>query len=259
MIVKSGLENYLSLLTRQLYNLTAVDLSESQIKDCLHSNIDKALDRFCVCLSHSRMKHNFENGEVEFNPLHGGHVAIFLWILANTIKINPDNKYLNMPEMLCTLNKIINGLELSKNVDMPEWFFLEHPLGTILGRAKYSNGFFCLQGCTVGAANGKEPLIFPEFGQNVIMLAHSMVLGDSHIGNNVIFSANSTIINQDVPDNSIVFGQGPYLSIKQLSPGIMKEKISIYWDIDYSRSPKMNGLMSRFSTNLNEKISTNQL
>ena len=93
---------------------------------------------------------------------------------------------------------------------MPSIFFLDHPVGSVLGRAKYSERFSFSQNCTVGNNKG----IYPTFGQNVKMMAGSKVLGNSRIGNNVIISANSYIKDFDIPSYSLVFGISPNLVIK---------------------------------------------
>ena len=101
-------------------------------------------------------------------------------------------------------------MDIYSEVRLPEVFFFEHPLGLILGRAKYGNNFFAMQGCTVGGNKG----IYPIIGENVKMFSDSKVLGNSNIGDNVLISANSYIKDTDIPRNSIVFGQSPNLIIK---------------------------------------------
>ena len=89
-------------------------------------------------------------------------------------------------------------------------FFLEHPLGTVLGRAQYGNNFFAMQGCTVGGNKGKYPVI----GNNVKMFSNSKILGSSIIGENVWIGANCYIKDTNIADNMIVFGQYPNLIYK---------------------------------------------
>lgn len=110
------------------------------------------------------------------------------------------------------LNKILHSVDIYSEVELPPVFFLEHPLGTVLGRAEYGNNFFAMQGCTVGGNKGKYPII----GENVKMFSNSKVLGDSHIGNNVWLSANTYVKDELIPNNSIVFGSTPNLIIKEL-------------------------------------------
>jgi serine O-acetyltransferase len=93
---------------------------------------------------------------------------------------------------------------------MPKIFFLDHPVGTVLGKANYGEGFTFAQNCTVGNNKGK----YPVFGLNVRMKSGSKVLGDCMIGDNVIISANTYIKDMNIPKCSIVFGSSPNLIIK---------------------------------------------
>ena len=111
----------------------------------------------------------------------------------------------------------MNGVELFYEVDLPGHWSCEHPIGAVMGRAKYGDRFFFYQGCTVGGNPNREGTIkYPVIGNNVRMFSNSKILGNSYIGNNVIMSANSYCINESVPDDVIVFGQSPSLQLKRM-------------------------------------------
>ena len=241
------LENKLySAVTRQLTNL--FDLTEGE-RDLMSAMFPEAVDRTLYCFSHINNKY-FQRGEI--NPLHSVQYTQFLYYCANTVfhgidtgakqqktpmpasdenqdlpNMNSGRLIINNDEIaetsrsLCSklymLNKALSACEIYYEVELPDIFLLEHPVGTVMGRGKFSNYFFFLQNCTVGANNN----LYPEFGERVVMCAGSKVLGTSHIGSNVIISADTCVIDQDVPDNSIVFGRSPNLIIK---PG-HKDKI----------------------------------
>lgn len=95
---------------------------------------------------------------------------------------------------------------------MPESFFLEHPVGTVLGRAQYGNRFFAMQNCTIGGNKGYYPII----GNNVKMYSGAKILGNSIIGDNVSVAANTYIKDTNIPDNATIFGSSPHLVIKYL-------------------------------------------
>lgn len=88
-------------------------------------------------------------------------------------------------------------------------FGAEHPLGSILGKAKYSDGLFVYQGVTIGGNKGKYPVI----GRNVTLYSNSRVIGESIIGDNVVISAETYIKDQNIPPNSLVFGKSPNRTI----------------------------------------------
>jgi serine O-acetyltransferase len=105
--------------------------------------------------------------------------------------------------------KSMSGCDLYFEVEMPEVFFFDHPLGSHLGRAKYGNNFSFIQGCTVDDKDGK----FPEIGNNVVMLTGSKIIGDSCIGDNCIISEGTIIVDEKIGANSIVYGKSPNLII----------------------------------------------
>ncbi|MCR4861361.1 MAG: transferase [Ruminococcus sp.] len=113
------------------------------------------------------------------------------------------------------LNKVLNSVDLFYAIELPESWSCEHPLGSVMGRAKYGNHFFFYQGCTVGGNYNKGVLEYPVIGKNVTMYSNSKILGNSIIGDNTLIAANAYIKNELIPDNSIVFGQSPNLIIKQ--------------------------------------------
>jgi serine O-acetyltransferase len=79
------------------------------------------------------------------------------------------------------------GFKVYHEVVLPESFFFEHPIGLVLGRAKYGNRFFAMQNCTVGGNKGKYPII----GNNVKLYSGAKIIGNCVIGNNVSVAANT--------------------------------------------------------------------
>ena len=107
---------------------------------------------------------------------------------------------------------MINALDLYYEIEMPDVFFMDHPVGTVLARAKYGRFFSFSQNCTVGINKG----IYPIFGEHVIMMSASRIIGKSKIGNYLVVSSGAYIKDQDIPDCSLVFGASPNLIIKTM-------------------------------------------
>lgn len=115
-------------------------------------------------------------------------------------------------------------------IELPVHFMVEHPLGSVLGRADYGDFLLIYQGVTIGgniSIQSGNP-VYPALGNNIIFFSDAKVLGDVHIGNNVIFSANAYVINEDIPDDSMVFGMSPNLTIKH-EPEKIKEYMKRVW------------------------------
>lgn len=172
-----------------------------------------------------RIKSNFEeidstfkyvwdsDGKLFFNPYNTCEYCVFLYCLSNVLYKCGREK-----EAACVywLNRIMNQIELFYAVDLPIHFMVEHPLGTVLGRANYGDYFFVNQGVTIGGSDiwSGNP-VYPTIGKNVTCCAGSMILGDCHIGDSVVIGAGTIVKNQDVPSNVVVFGESPNLIIKE--------------------------------------------
>ncbi len=138
---------------------------------------------------------------------------IFLYYLSHETYVRGESSVLC--DKVYYLNKILHSVDLFYAIDLPDEFGAEHPLGSVMGRAKYGNGFFFYQGCTVGGTSDKDGKpVYPKIGDNVWLFANSSVLGRCKIGNNVKIGAGALVKNQDVPSDCIVFGQSPNLIIK---------------------------------------------
>lgn len=183
----------------------------------------ETFERLEYCFSACKNKY-FRNGQaIVFSTLNSVQYSIYLYYLANTIYKQKGN--VESCSKLYYLNKIFHSVDWYYEISLPEIFCVEHPLGSVMGRAQYSNKFFFYQGCTVGGSNAKYPII----GENVVMYSNSSIIGDCIIGNNVIIGANTVIKNIIIPDNSLVFGQSPNLCIKIMSEAEILKKTAHFW------------------------------
>ena len=205
------------ILAQLLMQLKSHFFIKEEEQTVIENRVDNALAACEENFSHSENKYYFvEEGGVKkcrFNPFHAIQYMTFLYYLSHDIYKNANIGQLC--DKVYYLNKIFHSVDLFYAIELPAHFGAEHPLGAVMGRAKYNNGFFFYQGCTVGGTRDKQGnLYFPEIGENVHMYSNSSILGNCHIGNNVNIGAGCIVKNQDVPDNSTVFGQSPNLIIK---------------------------------------------
>jgi serine O-acetyltransferase len=204
------LDELKKLVSKQLDNFFIFDRSCEQER--LNSSIEAALKKCEVCFAATSNKYYQRNGLPYFNPFHSGQYCIFLYFLSRAV-FTADPAGRSLADRIYYLNKALNGLDLFYEVEMPDVFFLDHPVGSVLGRATYGTNFSFSQNCTVGNNKG----IFPTIGKNVQMLSGSKILGRCKIGDNVIVSANTYIKDTDIPANSMVFGNSPSLTVKPIS------------------------------------------
>lgn len=203
---KNQIEDY---LTNQLAFFGGADISDY---------LEAAYKRALYCFSRNTNKY-FKKGTIDVH--HTGQYAILLCYLARVAFEAGDRE---TADRVYALNKALHGFDIFYEVELPNVFFMEHSVGTVLGRAKYSDRLFLGQNVTVGGNKG----CYPTIGENVCLHAGCMVVGDSHLGNNIEVSAQAFIRDEVIPDNCLVFGKSPNLVIKQRSYEEMKSRLYFF-------------------------------
>lgn len=140
-----------------------------------------------------------KNGKTYFNHLNSDQYTMFIWFLSNTIWKETNNYIIS--NKLFYLNKILHGFSCMYDSDLPDIMYLYHCVGTVLGKAKYSNYFVAAHGCTVGANHGKYPII----GERVAMFPNSSIIGDCKVESNVSVGINATIFEKNIKRNTVIF------------------------------------------------------
>ena len=83
------------------------------------------------------------------------------------------------------------------NANIGRGFYIEHPIGIVIGRCEIGQNFHIYQNSTIGV---RRPLddskgLFPHIGDNVTIGCNCAVLGNVTIADNVIVGANSVVLN----------------------------------------------------------------
>lgn len=164
-----------------------------------------ALDRLSLCFSHIKTPYYNKNGQPFFDHLHGDHYSMFLYLLSNTL-FKEQPKETSLASKVFLLNKSMFGIDAFYGIDLPDFFLFVHPIGTILGRATYSNYFLVYQGVTIGATTEG---IYPTFEEKTILYSNSSVIGETHLGSNCIVAAGASLINRKIAPNQVVVGSFP--------------------------------------------------
>lgn len=133
------------LLEKQLDNHFNGELNLYS-KDSLRKWIPIALRQMEENYQMSSSKRMY-NGEMIFNPLFSVTWMIFLYRMSRIAYLDGD---INTADCLYYLNKIMHSIDWFYQVDLPIHFLAEHPLGSVLGKAKYGDYLFVYQGTTIG-------------------------------------------------------------------------------------------------------------
>ena len=98
------------------------------------------------------------------------------------------------------------GVDIAPGATIGRRFMIDHGMGVVIGETSII-GDDCLiyQGVTLGMTGKHGGKRHPTLGNNVMVGAGTIVLGDIHVGNNVKVAAGSVVVH-DVPDNTTVVG-----------------------------------------------------
>jgi serine O-acetyltransferase len=195
----------IELLLMQIKNNFYLNSDDIQILKIIMPNALLKL-KFCFQENNDKYYCNSDSNPF-FNVYHSGQYAIFLYYVS---KIAFNNDRIQLADKVYFLNKILNGCDLFYEINLPDVFFLDHPVGSVMGRASYGKYLVFQQNCTIGGNHDQ----YPSLGDFVWLFANSMILGDCTIGSNVFVSAGTIVKDEDIPSNSIVFGSSPNLILK---------------------------------------------
>lgn len=173
--------------------------------------ITKAYERVDFCFSKIRSKYFSNEEDVFFNHLNGDHYCMFLYFASREAYLmNSENYYLK----ISLLNKHLFSIDLFGHIEMPNIFMLVHPLGSIIGRAKFNDYLVIYQGVSIGGVHKPHGIEYPTFGEGTVCYSNTSILGKVNIGKNSIIAANSEIVGGDFDDNSILLGKHPNVVVK---------------------------------------------
>jgi serine O-acetyltransferase len=178
----------------------------------IEKNISESFDRLFFSLKFVKTP-----SHCKFSIYHSDLYAQFIYYLSNTIWKNDGDKKLSS-KLFC-LNKALHSLNCMYDTQLPDIFILIHSIGTVLGKASYSNYMAIYQRVTVGSDKGMSPV----FSNGVYLGPGSSVIGDCKIGMNVHLAVNSLLLDQSINADSLVIGSSPDLKIKQLKRNIISE------------------------------------
>ena len=143
-----------------------------------------------------------EQGETFFSHLHGDQYSQFLYYFSNSLWNISENKVIC--DKVLNLNRLLNGFFLSYKCKLPDYFFLGHPVGSIIGNALYNDYLVIFQNVTINTAQSEDGGPAPTIGRGVFFGAGSKVIGNKKVGNRVSLGVDTMVYDVEIPDDSVV-------------------------------------------------------
>ena len=126
----------------------------------------------------------------------GHRVAHRLWKLKRRI----------LARMLSNWVRFVTGIEIHPGATIGRRFVIDHGMGVVIGEtAVIGDDVLIYHGVTLGGKENIRAKRHPTVGNNVMIGAESIVLGNITIGDNVQIGAGS-VITKDVPSDSVLVG-----------------------------------------------------
>jgi len=209
---RSEVEAYIDLQLR-LVGLTIDDVMD-ELNPLYHSLARQFLSM--------RNRYFTDEGAAVFRLAHNVQLTIFLYKLSRGLflagrRLDADRVY--------SLLRIVSSVDLYYEVELPELWACDHPLGSVIGRGRFAREatLFFAQNCNVGNNRGT----YPRIQGNLHMFANSSLLGDTGVSGNVVLANGACAVDAGVLSDCIVFGRSPELVIKPLSADGFRE-ISLF-------------------------------
>lgn len=126
------------------------------------------------------------------------YMSIRVWRLHKNRKIAQIFKNISRLIYACDISFQI---QVGKNLQLPH-----QGLGVVMGpEVVIGDNVTIYQNVTLGSKDNGEPYAVPKIGNNVMIGAGGVILGEIQVGSNVRIGANSVVLT-DIPDNCIVAG-----------------------------------------------------
>ncbi|WP_199091299.1 serine O-acetyltransferase EpsC [Bosea sp. ASV33] len=102
------------------------------------------------------------------------------------------------------LTCLVFGAEIAMAATIEGGLYIPHPYGIVIGRSRIGRNVSIMQNVTVGTKSVWE-LAVPEVGDDVVLGAGAVVLGQVSLGNGSALGANAVVLS-DLPAGSVAVG-----------------------------------------------------
>ena len=111
-----------------------------------------------------------------------------------------------LAQMLSNWLRFLTGIEIHPGATIGHRLVIDHGMGVVVGEtAVIGDDVLIYHGVTLGGKEFTRAKRHPTIGNNVMIGAESIVLGNITIGDNVMIGAGS-VVTKDVAPNSVVIG-----------------------------------------------------
>ena len=213
LIFKPDKTTFLSFLEKRCLNF---DINYNEVEFFLEELFVNLKDKF----KHIPNKYYSDGNDIILHTAHYSQSCLILLelnnIIYNSYLKNKNEKLLEICDKIYFMNTTQSSCDLYYDIDFPKKIFCDHPLGSVIGRAKFSEKSSLVFG---GKCNiGQNRFVYPEIDGDLVMYSGSVLLGKTTVKGLVVLSYGSYVKDEGLLENVLIFGQSPNLIIKKLKP-----------------------------------------
>lgn len=117
-----------------------------------------------------------------------------------------QRKHLTLARYISHVSRFLTGIEIHPGAQIGRRFFIDHGAGVVIGEtAVVGDDVLMYQGAVLGGTSSERVKRHPTIGNNVVIGAHAIILGDITIGDEAKVGSGSVVI-QSVPNGATVIG-----------------------------------------------------
>jgi serine O-acetyltransferase len=149
---------------------------------------------------------------------HNSQYTVFLYWLARAAF---EAGRRSAADRVYALLRMVSSVDLYYEVELPDLWACDHPLGAVIGRGEFSrqSTLYFSQNCNIGNNRG----VYPRISGNLLMMPNSSLLGDTIVTRNVVLSNGAYVVDAGELSDCVVFGRSPSLTFKPLEDRRFRE------------------------------------
>jgi len=110
------------------------------------------------------------------------------------------------PRLISQIMRLFTLIEIHPGAQIGKRFFIDHGCGVVIGETTVIGDNVTLyQGVTLGGTGKEKGKRHPTIGDNVIIGANAIILGNISIGDNARIGAGA-VVTKSIPDNTTAIG-----------------------------------------------------
>ena len=119
------------------------------------------------------------------------------------------------PRLISQIMRLLTLIEIHPGAQIGKRFFIDHGNGVVIGETTIiGDDVTIYQGVTLGGTGKEKGKRHPTIGNNVVIGAHAIVLGNIIIGDNSRIGAGA-VVTKPVPPNSTVVGNPARVVVRE--------------------------------------------